>query len=53
MYNISRKNVVFKRENQNILYFNSAFPSGDQYVDRGKAFLYEGNGKEGIVFIHG
>ncbi|SCL83761.1 alpha/beta hydrolase [Sporanaerobacter sp. PP17-6a] len=53
MYNISRKNVVFKRENQNILYFNSAFPSGDQYVDKGKAFLYEGNGKEGIVFIHG
>ncbi len=53
MYNISRENVVFKRENQNILYFNSAFPSGDQYVDKGKAFLYEGNGKEGIVFIHG
>ncbi len=53
MYDISRKNVVFKKEDENILSFNSPFPSGDKYVDKGKALLYEGLGKEGIVFVHG
>jgi esterase/lipase len=53
MYDISRKEVVFERGNDNTLYFNSPFSSGDKYVDRGKALLYEGQGKEGIVFVHG
>lgn len=52
MYNVSRKNVVFEKKN-NILFFNSPFPSGDKNVDRVKAFIYEGHGDEGIVFIHG
>lgn len=53
MYNISRKDVIFKEDKGNTLYFNSPFPSGDKYVDRGKALLYKGKGKEGIVFVHG
>lgn len=53
MYNISRKNVVFERENENILYFNSPYPSGNKYVDKGKALLFKGHRKEGIVFVHG
>ena len=53
MYNISRENVIFKRKSENELYFNSSFPSGDKYVDNGKALLYESHGKEGVVFVHG
>lgn len=53
MYNISRKDVVFKKEDANHLSFNSPFPSGDEYVDKGRALLYEGNNNEGIVFVHG
>ncbi|SHD78445.1 alpha/beta fold hydrolase [Schnuerera ultunensis] len=52
MYNIPRDNVSFEKNN-NILYFNSPFPSGDKNVDGAKALLYEGHGKEGIVFVHG
>ena len=53
MYNVPRKNVIFERKNENILYFNSPFHSGDKNVDNGKALLYEGHGKEGVVFVHG
>lgn len=53
MYNISRENVIFEKGDGNSLYFNSPFPSGNEYVDKGKALLYKGYKSEGIVFVHG
>lgn len=57
MYNVSRKNVIFKTvniNNINEIQFNSAYPTGDSNVDKGRALLYESqNTDKGVVFIHG
>lgn len=58
MYNLNRKNVEFrvqkcKYNNQSKILFNSPYPLGNENLDRGEAFLYEGNKKNGLVFVHG